>query len=422
MKLKHTLMTGVLLSGMTVPTAAVRGSEERIELISNRIQNVSVAVPITEVKDEEVVSDSKPAKKPVEQPQPVAGQAKVQIAILLDTSGSMSGLIEQTKTQLWRIVNTFIDAKQNGQVPFVEVALYEYGNDGLEKENHWIRQITPLTRDLDEVSKELFSLKTDGGSEYCGAVVQRATLDLKWDGSPDVYKAIFVAGNEEFTQGPMDPNKACKDAVAKGVIVNTIHCGDEQSGIGGGWKAGALLADGKFLFIDHNSAVVHIEAPQDAEIVKLNEQLNKTYIAFGARGADKFAEQQAQDANATAKKASGAQLERVLSKASVNYHNSSWDLCDACNAKDFDWTKLKDEDLPKEMRKMDLEGRKKYVAEHQARRDAITKQIQQLNVDRRKFVDAKLKEMGDEETNTLDKVMVTTVRDQATKKGYKFGK
>ena len=97
-------------------------------------------------------------------------------------------------------------------------------------------------------------------------------------------------------------------------------------------------------------------------------------------------------------------------------------MCDACNAKDFDWTKLKDEDLPKEMRKMDLEGRKKYVAEHQARRDAITKQIQQLNVDRRKFVDAKLKEMGDEETNTLDKVMVTTVRDQATKKGYKCGK
>ena len=76
---------------------------------------------------------------------------------------------EQTKTQLWRIVNTFIDAKQNGQVPFVEVALYEYGNDGLNSETYWIRRIAPLTRDLDLVSKELFSLRTNplAGSLRC---------------------------------------------------------------------------------------------------------------------------------------------------------------------------------------------------------------------------------------------------------------
>lgn len=106
------------------------------------------------------------------------GQAKVQIAILLDTSGSMSGLIEQTKTQLWKVVNTFIDSKQNGQVPFVEVALYEYGNSGLAAEDNWIRQIQPLTRDLDQISEDLFSLATNGGEEYCGAVIKKATADL----------------------------------------------------------------------------------------------------------------------------------------------------------------------------------------------------------------------------------------------------
>ena len=97
----------------------------------------------------------------------------------------MSGLIEQTKTQLWSIVNTFIDARQNGKIPFVEVALYEYGNDGLNAETHWIRPIQPLTRDLDKISEELFSLRTNGGSEFCGAVIRRAVDDLKWDSSPE---------------------------------------------------------------------------------------------------------------------------------------------------------------------------------------------------------------------------------------------
>ncbi|MEK7483916.1 MAG: hypothetical protein AABZ60_06265, partial [Planctomycetota bacterium] len=35
----------------------------------------------------------------------------IQMVILLDTSGSMDGLIEQAKTQLWKIVNEFIAAK-----------------------------------------------------------------------------------------------------------------------------------------------------------------------------------------------------------------------------------------------------------------------------------------------------------------------
>ena len=126
--------------------------------------------------------------------------------------------------------------------------------------------------------------------------------------------------------------------------------------------------------------------------------------------------------NALEKKAAGAAVQRAVSKASVNYHNSSWDLCDASKAKDFDWTKLKDEQLPENMRKMDVAGRRKYVAECQAKRDAITEKIQKLNKERQAFVDAKLKEMSEDENQTLDKVMVSTVRDQATKKGYKFGK
>ena len=90
-------------------------------------------------------------------------QPVIQMAILLDTSGSMSGLIQQAKIALWKIVNEFITARQDGQRPMLSVALYEYGNSRLEAEGGWIRQILPLTDDLDRVSQELFALTTNGG-------------------------------------------------------------------------------------------------------------------------------------------------------------------------------------------------------------------------------------------------------------------
>src|SRR4030081_2858122 len=85
----------------------------------------------------------------------------------------------------------------------------------------------------------------------------------------DFYKVIFIAGNEPFTQGPVNYAESCKAAIAKGIIVNTIHCGPEAEGINTKWKDGATIADGKFLVIDQDRAVVSIEAPQDKEIATL---------------------------------------------------------------------------------------------------------------------------------------------------------
>ncbi len=367
--------------------------------------------------------------KEVQPPAPVAEVAKVetavdgplvQIAVLLDTSGSMQGLIEQAKTQLWKLVNEFITAKQDGKTPIVQVALYEYGKDALKSKEHWIRQIQPLTRDLDKVSEDLFALTTNGGEEYCGAVIQRATLDLAWDANPKVYKAIFIAGNEPFTQGPIDSKQSCKDAIAKGIIVNTIHCGGEAQGIAEHWNQGALLADGKYLVIDQNQAIVHIEAPQDKEIVKLNEELNKTYINYGAAAPAAKARQVAQDSNAAAKPESGAQVQRIVSKASANYFNSGWDLVDASKDKSFDITKVKEADLPEEMKKMTVEERKAHLVKKTAERAEIQKKVLTLNKEREAYVATQRKESA--KNDTLDTAMVKALRTQAEKKGIAWEK
>src|SRR5690606_39380614 len=96
----------------------------------------------------------------------------IPVAILLDTSNSMDGLMNQAKSRLWNIVNTLTTLRYEGQVPNIEIALYEYGNSGLSVESDYIRQVTPLTKDLDLISEQLFGLRTNGGYEYCGAVIR----------------------------------------------------------------------------------------------------------------------------------------------------------------------------------------------------------------------------------------------------------
>ena len=354
-----------------------------------------------------------PVEVPVVERKPL-----VQMAILLDTSGSMSGLINQARAELWAIVNEFIFAKRNGMEPELQVALYEYGKSSLPGKEGYIRQIVPLTTDLDKVSEELFALKTNGGSEYCGWVIKEATQSLKWSNSGDDLKVIFIAGNEPFTQGPVDYRTACKAAVSKGIIVNTIHCGSEGEGVNGKWKDGALLADGRYLNINHNRQVVQITAPQDREIAELGAKLNDTYIAYGLRGDAARERQSAQDQNA-ASASKEAAVQRAVTKSSFNYRNEAWDLVDALAANKVKLEDIKTDDLPEKMQTMAPEERKAYIEAQAKQRAEIQNRIQQLNQQRKKYVAEEMKKRQ-KEGNTLSSAVIAAVREQASKKNFGF--
>jgi len=345
-------------------------------------------------------------------------EALVQIAILLDTSNSMDGLIEQAKSQLWKIVNEFNDAKQGDKTPVVQIALYEYGNNNLSVGTNYIRQVLPFTRDLDKVSEQLFKLTTNGGAEYCGAVIRAALDDLQWSKEGNVYKAIFIAGNEPFTQGPVNAQEACKSAIQKGVVVNTIHCGTQSAGESGGWRTGAALAEGKFLTINQDKAIVHIDAPQDKEIIKLSIELNKTYISYGKDGARGASNQSVQDTNAEAYRQSGANVRRGLTKANANYYNGTWDLVDANKKDGVKLEKIPEADLPPELQALKPEARQTYLDEKAAEREKIQAQINKLNADREKYLAENAKGSGQDDT--LDNVIGQAVREQAKEKSITF--
>jgi len=347
----------------------------------------------------------------------------VQIAILLDNSGSMQGLIQQAKTQIWQIVNEFVSAKQDGKAPRVQVGLYEYGIKDAQDDGSYVRQLVPLTEDLDSLSEKLFKIdkRDSGGSEFCGWVIKEAVEHFKWDNSPKTYKAIFIAGNEEFTQGAVNYKTSCKSAIEKGIIVNTIHCGPEDEGIRGMWKDAAAMSDGRFLIINHNAVAATIPAPQDKAIAELNSKLNDTYIAYGAKGGEGKQRQIAQDGNALSAPAAAEVLaKRAYSKASGNYSNATWDLIDRAKEKDFDVKKLAESELPDEMKKMTPEERVAFVEKKKTERTELQAKLKTLAEERDKYVTEKSKAEAKE--STLGKAVSTAVREQAAKKGVTFDK
>ncbi|MCW5805395.1 MAG: VWA domain-containing protein [Deltaproteobacteria bacterium] len=350
-----------------------------------------------------------------------AVQDTVQIALLLDTSSSMDGLINQARSHLWNLVDRIgrmtrvVDGKVRGVK--VELALYEYGNDTLPESSGYIRQVLPFTTDLDRVSEQLHGLFTNGGSEFVGQAITRAVGDLGWSKDPSAMRFVFVAGNEEFDQGPIKAVAAMDAAAKKDINVQLIFCGDADWGT---WDAAAKLAKSDLARIDQNHVAVHIAAPQDDEILRLSTQLNGTYLAYGRDGAGSYARQAKADAS-SAKMGKKVAIERAQLKAKPGkYANDKWDLVDAHakNAKVLEQTS--DDNLPAEMRGKELAEKQQILDAKLKERAELQAKIGKLEQERVRHVEAeRRKKQGDEE-KSLETELLRSAEKLATRKGYKL--
>lgn len=341
----------------------------------------------------------------------------VQIALLLDTSNSMDGLINQAKSQLWDIVNEFSLAKcGNDTSPTLQISLYQYGNDNLSANEGYIQQVLGFSSDLDKISEKLFSLTTNGGEEFCGKVIQTSIQQLPWSTDPDLLRMIFIAGNEPFDQGEFNFRTAVANANEKGVVVNTIFCGNYEQGINTKWKKGASLTGGEYMAIDHNKEVVHINTPYDKIIINLNSKLNKTYISYGSMGKSKIIAQEVQDRNALAMQEAVA-VKRAVSKSSRLYNNKKWDLVDAYDDEEFEISTLNKNELPEELLGKNEKEIKTFVESKKNEREQIQKEIQAYNLKRLAFISEHQKEG---KSGELENAMIKAIKKQAKTKNYRW--
>lgn len=335
-------------------------------------------------------------------PAPTTDQ-KIQVAILLDVSNSMDGLIDQAKAQLWTMVNTLGRVHcENKANPKIEIALYEYGTPRNDLRNGYIKQINNFITDLDSLSQNLFALTTNGGDEYCGHVIFKSVQQLKWDPNPNSYKVIFIAGNESFRQGSISFTQACTEAKSKGVIVNTIYCGDRQQGIREYWNLVGECGNGSFSNINQDHKIEDIATPYDDEIFKLNEKLNGTYITYGTRGQELYYKQQQMDAanSAMSKKAA---IKRTETKSNSKvYNNAGWDLVDRVGDSEAEIEKIDKKTLPDSLQNKTTAQLKVIVSEKKKERAAIQKKIIELNKQRQQYI-------NDQKSKTTTGTAVTTL-------------
>jgi hypothetical protein len=350
-------------------------------------------------------------------PAPQAEKPRIDVVFCIDCSGSMGGVIETAKQKVWAIVNEIARAKPS---PELRIGMIAYGNA------MGPFRIYPLNNDLDEVYKNLLTFKDEGwGDEYVGLAIHKATTDMKWAQGKQVHKVIYVVGNETARQGPREFDYAttAPAAIARGIMVNAIYCGDvDYQTATPTWKEFAKLADGSYIEIAGQGGAVVVATPYDKDLADLSGKLNTTYVGYGHQRLEKAAAQSANDATASTFNVQSA-ADRAVAKSSRQYDNSTWDLVDASrNNKDFDITKIKDEDLPAELKKMTVDQRKEFIAAKARERDDIAKQIRELSEKRDAYVKEEVTKKGLDTNKSFDVAVRKSITEQAAKRGFEFEK
>lgn len=342
---------------------------------------------------------------------------KVDVVIALDVSGSMSGLIASAKQRLWDIVNELGRAQPQ---PQLRISIVSYGNPEYGADTGFVRIDLPFTSDLDAVNQTLFGFSTNGGDEYVARVVSTSVSQLAWSTEQDALRILFVAGNEAATQDPLiSVRQATQLANARGIVVNTIYCGNANDSLAAGWREVASMTNGLYASIDQNSAAVaNIATPMDEKLNALNQALNDTYIAYGEAG-ERYRENQLdQDRNAGAMSSSAA-ASRVVTKAGKLYDSSKWDLVDAVNSGKA-LEEIEVENLPAPMQAMDNEEREAFVKEQAGKREALQAKIRELGNDRRAFIENERKKQAGSAPKGLDEVIQKGLKSLAEAKGFTF--
>ena len=347
--------------------------------------------------------------------------AKIQVAILLDVSNSMDGLIDQAKAQLWNMVTTLGRTHYRNGIPQIELALYEFGRESNSKRNGYVKQLSNFTTNLDYLSSVLFNVTTNGGDEFCTQAIYNSLVELNWDNNPNSYKVIFIAGNENFLQGPNLLRKACVLAKQKSVIINTIFCGDQREGIRENWRLMEACGGGSYTFIDQNEKYQEIQTPYDEELITLNEQLNQTYVYYGNKG-QAYANVQKEVDDKNIQMSRSVYVKRIEAKGNRSlYKNEEWDLVDKMEKDPSIIQKINKNQLADSLQKKTTAQLEQSIKLKAKQRAAIQQKIGEKTIKRNEYIAVEKKKSSKKNgKSTMETEVEKILREQTAQKGMKI--
>jgi Mg-chelatase subunit ChlD len=357
----------------------------------------------------------------VAQTHQLASTPIIDVVFVLDTTGSMSGLIQTAKDKIWSIATTMTSAQQT---PNIRIGLVGFRDRGDE----YVTRVIDLSDDLDSVYASLMEFQADGGGdgpESVNKALYDAVHGISWSQDPRAYQVVFLVGD---APPHMDyPNELRYPEIIamanrKGIVVNTIQCGDVASTLAS-WQRIAGLGNGRFFQVEQAGSAVAVASPFDAEIAALSEKMDGTRLYYGS--AEEKAKMQSK-VEATEKLNKQAS---IASRARRGAFNASAggkknllgenELVDAVASGRVDLDAIDKEALPAALKPLAPEEQKAMIAQMAGERRELARQVHELAQKRDSYIAGKIEADGGAD-DSLDHKLYDAVREQASKAGLEY--
>jgi len=358
---------------------------------------------------------------PIEHIVAPAGIPKIDVVFVLDTTGSMSGLIQTAKDKIWSIATTMASAQPT---PEIRIGLVAYRDRG----DHYVTKVVDLSDDLDSVYATLMDFQADGGGDTPESVNQalyEAVHNISWSQDSQAYQVVFLIGDAPphmDYQGEVQYPEIVMAALEKGIVINTIQCGEIPTTVGP-WTQIASLGHGKFFQVGQAGSAVAMTTPFDAEIATLSARLDDTRLYYGSK---EEKEKMARKVAATDKLHKSSSVESRARRAAFNMSAAGKanllgenELVDGITSGTIKLDELDEAELPAALKPMAPAEQEAYVARLAGERADLQRQIRELADDRDSYISKKVEEAGGYK-DSLDQKIYDAVSEQAGIVGLEY--
>jgi uncharacterized protein YegL len=346
---------------------------------------------------------------------------RVEVVFVLDTTGSMGGLIEAAKQKIWSIARTMASAQPAPEIRMGLVAYRDLGDD-------YVTQIVDLSTDLDAVYLKLLSLQAAGGGDHPESVNQALddTLQrISWSRDTGTYRVVFLVGD---APPHMDyPNerpysRILADADTRDIVINTIQCGDAED-TQRVWRDIAQLGRGHYAQVDQGGSAVALATPFDEALARLSEELDGTRLYYGSAETQLAGERRKESSQVLRSLAPAAALAgRAAFNASdsgvANFAGDGELLSDMESGR-VELETLEEDSLPPVLQPLAPAARRAQVAEIAEKRRELSEKIDAVSRQRADYLSNEVAAMGGAE-DSLDQRIYNAIREQGAAKGLDY--
>jgi uncharacterized protein YegL len=342
---------------------------------------------------------------------------EIEVVFVLDTTGSMSGLIHAAKEKIWSIASSMA---QTDPVPRIKMGLVAYRDRG----DHYVTQRYDLTADLDGIYDTLMALSANGGGdgpESVNQALHEAVTRMSWSRERDVYRVVFLVGDAPPHMDYQDDIKypvTCSAAAEKTIVINTIQCGEHKATTPV-WRDIAELALGDYFRVGQSGSAVAASTPFDKELARVSAELDATRLYYGSRSTRDAANARKKLGEAINTKASlAAQARRAafnISEAGAENFLGHNELLDDLQAGRIALSDLETTELPEKMQKLTAAERARFVDQKIAVRAALQKKAKALAAKRQAHIQKQLEKNAAAAKSSFSQKVYDSVRRQAAK-------